>query len=169
MMKKAVLSGSREQLTTIDGLELRLLRDAKEEVELLERRRRSARTGDHPDEGNSSFDDADILIVDYDLTASGEQQGGPAETGERVAYLARCYSKCGTIVALNQYNVTATFDLSLIGHISSFADINISGDQISNPAALGKTTGRIRSVVVAGPHGRLHASEKSRSVAHGQN
>lgn len=130
--------GIKEQLISINGLELRLLQNAKEEVELLERRRRSARTGDDPDEADSSFDHADVLIVDYDLTASREQQGGPAETGERVAYLARCYSKCGTIVALNRYNATATFDLSLIGHISSYADINISGDQIGNPALWGR-------------------------------
>jgi hypothetical protein len=131
--------GIRDQLTTVDGLDLRLLQDAKVQVELLERRRRSARTGNDHDEERSSFDEADVLIVDYDLTASGDQQGGPAETGERVAYLARCYSKCGTIVALNQYSVTATFDLSLIGHISSYADINLSGDQIGNPALWGRS------------------------------
>ena len=129
--------GIKEQLSTVDGTDVRLLEDANAQVEIMEQRRRSARAGKQNNE-RTAFDEADVLIVDYDLTASGEHQSGPAETGERVAYLARCYSKCGTIVALNQYNVTATFDLSLIGHISSYADINISGDQIGNPALWGR-------------------------------
>ena len=40
-------------------------------------------------------------------------------------------------MALNQFNVTAAFDLTLIGHISSYADMNISGDQIGNPGLWG--------------------------------
>jgi hypothetical protein len=127
----------KQQLGAIDNIELRLLDQAKDQVELLEQRRRLARSSEQGSYKDTAFDEADILIVDYDLTASGEDQSGPAETGERVAYLARCYSQCGTIVALNQFNVTATFDLSLIGHISSYADINISGDQIGNPALWG--------------------------------
>jgi hypothetical protein len=129
--------GIKQRLSDIENVELRLLDQAKDQVELLEQRRRLARTSKPGIYEETVFDKADILIVDYDLTASGENQSGPAETGERVAYLARCYSKCATIVALNQYNVTATFDLSLIGQISSYADVNISGDQIGNPALWG--------------------------------
>jgi hypothetical protein len=134
--EQGTAAGIKDMLSAIEGADLKLLQDANLEVEILERRRRSARSDDEVNEP-SVFDDADILIVDYDLTGTDERQGGPAETGERVAYLARCYSRCGTIVALNQYAVTATFDLSLVGHISSYADINISGDQIGNPALWG--------------------------------
>lgn len=127
----------KEQLNDIPDAEIRLLESAKAEVEILERRRRSARNRQY-EEGPSAFDEADILIVDYDLTSSDDSESGPAETGERVAYLSRCYSRCRTIVGLNRYNVTATFDLSLISHIESYADLNITGDQIGNPALWGR-------------------------------
>ena len=47
-----------------------------------------------------------------------------APTGERVAYIARCFSACGFIIALNQYNNQGQpiFDLTLPGHVNSFAD-----------------------------------------------
>jgi hypothetical protein len=128
----------KEQLDGIAGIQIQLLDLANNEVETLERRRRDSRSGASIGNEDTAFDKADILIVDYDLTsADDKEQGGPAETGERVAYLARCYSKCGTIVALNQFNAATTFDLTLIGHISSYADLNISGDQIGNPSLWG--------------------------------
>jgi hypothetical protein len=49
-----------------------------------------------------------------------------------VAYLARCFSDCGLIVALNQYG-TRTFDLTLKGHVESYADLNIGVNQLDNP------------------------------------
>src|SRR5262249_39988350 len=52
-------------------------------------------------------------------------------TGENLAYLARCYSRCGLIVGLNQFG-TNDFDLSLKGHPESCADLNVGGNQISN-------------------------------------
>jgi hypothetical protein len=129
----------KDRLDDIAGLEVNLLENATAEVERLEARRRATRAhNNEAGEDDNAFDLADILIVDYDLTSSDENQSGPAETGERVAYLARCYSRCATIVALNQFTVTATFDLNLIGHISSYADVNISGDQIANPALWGR-------------------------------
>lgn len=82
------------------------------------------------------FDDADILIVDYDLLELPEQSAQRSivgETGERLAYLARCFSKCGYIIALNQFDRSPTFDLTLRGNIESYADLNLCSEDISNP------------------------------------
>jgi hypothetical protein len=78
--------------------------------------------------GDNLFDEAAILIIDYDLLQLYQDE---FLTGEAVAYIARCYSKCGTIVALNQYG-SNNFDLTLKGHPTSFADLNVGSMQISN-------------------------------------
>jgi hypothetical protein len=75
------------------------------------------------------LDGADIFVVDYDLI---EAKGEDYLTGETVAYLARCYSRCGVIVALNQFYRRPTFDLTLKPQLDSFADINISADDLQN-------------------------------------
>jgi len=73
------------------------------------------------------FDETKILIVDYDLISLNE-------TGEEVAYLARCFSECGLIVGVNQFAREGfTFDLTLQGHPESFADLNLLVDQIFEP------------------------------------
>ena len=75
------------------------------------------------------IDDAAILIVDYALYDLDAQV-----TGERIAYLARCYSRCGLIVALNQFPPydDEYFDLTLCGHLESYADLNIPSDSLAN-------------------------------------
>ena len=103
-------------------------------IEALETRLRQSRNGDINDYPSNDaakiIDEADALVIDYalfDLDSS--------VTGERIAYLARCYSKCGVIVALNQYPpyVEEYFDLTLRGHLESYADINIPSISLSNP------------------------------------
>ena len=91
-------------------------------------------TDDLDDEAADDFDDADILVIDYDLLDLGGEAEASHLTGERVAYLARCYSKCGLIVALNQFaNDDPTFDLNLTGHARSYADLNIASGDLCNP------------------------------------
>ncbi|GID32673.1 hypothetical protein [Paractinoplanes brasiliensis] len=114
-------------------------------IGILEARRRSARGAAEKDQHSkrealveTPFDSAAMVIVDYDLIdlrAEGDQNAyaGPSETGERVAYLARCYSRCDTIVALNQFVRQSTFDLRLRGHLSSYADLNIASDDLMRP------------------------------------
>ena len=103
----------------IDALEIRL-KDAKD-----------GKIKDYPIEDAAKiFDDAAVLAIDYslfDLDAS--------ITGERIAYLARCYSKCGIIIAMNQYPpyVEEYFDLTLRGHLESYADLNIPSGSLNNP------------------------------------
>lgn len=108
----------------------------------LEKRQRQARentgktTGKFSeDNGDHPFDNTDVLLVDYDLVRLGSTESTSstqAESGERVCYLARCYSTCGTIVAYNQFSYQAAFDLTLRGHIRSFADLNVSTDSAAS-------------------------------------
>ena len=70
----------------------------------LQERRDVARTGGDGRSAGSSrnlLDDVDVLILDYDLYELGTKGSVKAHervTGEEVAYLARCYSRCRTIV-----------------------------------------------------------------------
>lgn len=84
---------------------------------------------------SSKFDDMDILIIDYDLLNSDSYS---FITGEVVAYLARSFSKCGLIIGINQFGYN-NFDLTLKGHIDSYCDLNIGGEQIDNPNLWGGT------------------------------
>ena len=100
----------------------------KEAMDILQQRRRGVReSGSWSDDLVTILDKADIFVIDYDLFDTD-----PFLTGEDVAYSARCFSKCGLIVGLNQY-YEVDFDLTLKGHIDSFADLNIRGGQLSNP------------------------------------
>jgi hypothetical protein len=75
------------------------------------------------------FDETSVLIVDYDLIRFGQ----PGLTGETVTYLARCFSKCKVIVGVNVTGQANSFDLTLVDHLDSFADLNIGSDQLKTP------------------------------------
>jgi hypothetical protein len=103
----------------------------EEEMKALDSRRRifRKRENSYPE---SLLDKVSILIVDFDLLESFN----PFITGESVSYLGRCFSKCGLIVGMNQYDrrgQPTSFDLSLRGHPESFADLNICSEQLNNP------------------------------------
>jgi len=111
----------------------------EEIVSGLERRRRDARK--NPAWGSTNdLDSAGILILDYDLL---DPKKGTYLTGESVAYLARCYSRCGLIIGLNQFGENP-FDLTLRGHPESYADLNLGGRQIANPGLWGDRWIRFR-------------------------
>lgn len=108
----------------VQAVETRHFKDA---VQDLQARREASRNNSASATPVPLFDDAAMLIVDYDLLAL-------KETGEDVAYLARCYSECGTIVGVNQFAREGfTFDLTLQGHPESYADLNLLADQLFNP------------------------------------
>jgi hypothetical protein len=105
--------------------------DVVKGIEQLEGRRASAREGGdcvHP--GDALFDRADVLVLDFDLFGLDRRI---SVTGEDVAYLARCYSLARVIVGLNQFGENP-FDLTLVDHPESYADLNIGGNQLSNPS-----------------------------------
>jgi len=114
----------------VQGLAGRALGTA---IKALEARREVARSSRKraADWEEHEFDKADILIIDYDLLNVDDPAS--AMSGENVAYLARCYSHCGLIVGLNQYDRENAFDLSLRGHPESYADVNLSADQLDSP------------------------------------
>jgi hypothetical protein len=99
-------------------------------VDTLETRRAQARNAEPPAYTDTcKLDDANLLIVDYDLLSL---KSAGVMTGENVAYLARCFSQCGFILGLNQFGVNP-FDLTLKGHPESFADLNIGSEQLTTP------------------------------------
>jgi hypothetical protein len=106
------------------------------EMKALEGRRRACRKKEEswPE---SRLDEASMLIIDYDLLESFN----PFVTGEEVSYLGRCFSKCGLIIGMNQFDrrgQPTSFDLNLRGHPKSFADLNISSIQLDNPGLWSK-------------------------------
>lgn len=80
------------------------------------------------------FDHTAVLLVDYDLLCF-ESNGWL--TGENVAYLARCYSTCQAIVSVNLTAQANPFDLTLVDHLDSFADVNIGEAQLTARALWG--------------------------------
>jgi hypothetical protein len=108
------------------------IKDFKSTLTDLEARRRKARGQEINASkwGKNLFDSVTVLIVDYDLLKFNKED---YLTGEGVAYLARCYSRCGFIIALNQFGENV-FDLTMTGHPDSFADLNLGSRQLSNSA-----------------------------------
>jgi hypothetical protein len=133
--------GRREQWKTdleqlLDGecaVEL-LTDDFVTELETLKNRELAARERPEDRDADCRFDAAEILIVDYDLV---HFEGTGWVTGENVAYLARCYSTCDVIVGVNLTGQPNPFDLTLVDHLDSFADVNIGSDQLTSPALWG--------------------------------
>ena len=113
-------------------------------IKTLEQRRIDFRNGEIdleniPKDDEEEIDNASIFVIDYDLLDSQEGEKKEGEelftgslTGEIVAYLVRCFSKCKLIVGLNQYGDNP-FDLTLRGDIDSFADVNLGEKQLDNP------------------------------------
>jgi hypothetical protein len=99
----------------------------------LRKRRVAARAGEEILSESNFLDETDVLIIDYDLLALNE-------TGEEVAYLARCFSDCGIIIGVNQFAREGfTFDLTLLGHPESFADLNLLLEQVFDPGLWSST------------------------------
>ena len=103
----------------------------QELIGLLNRRRDAWRPGSNENVSieSTDVDDADVVVVDYDLlrySAAGDT------TGSRLAYLLRCFTKCGLIIVLNEYGSNA-FDLSLCSPSLDFADLHLGDVQIGNP------------------------------------
>lgn len=77
----------------------------------------------NPPETETEFDRAEVLVVDYDLLEVDADNA--RHTGEGFARMARLYSDCEFVIVMNQYADRAMFDLEMLGHLESFADLNI--------------------------------------------
>lgn len=101
-----------------------------DEVAVLERRRIAWRAGQNHDE-ETTFDTADVVVVDFDHAHSGDMG---STTGEDLAYLVRSFSSAGTIVVLNQFLRTIDLTMWDPAERTSFADVNVRSDAIGSPA-----------------------------------
>ena len=103
-------------------------------ISVLEQRRITFRAEEESTkDGAEEIDNASIFIIDYDLLGSQVEESHVGSlTGEIIAYLVRCFSKCKLIVGLNQYG-SNPFDLTLRGDLDSFADLNLGEEQLVNP------------------------------------
>ena len=103
-------------------------------INVLEQRRIAFRGNEESTKDSAEeIDNASIFIIDYDLLGRQVEESRVGSlTGEIVAYLVRCFSKCKLIVVLNQYG-SNPFDLTLRGDLDSFADLNLGEDQLDNP------------------------------------
>ena len=116
-----------------------------ERLMTLVRNRRNAwrQHSDNPEpSGNDihKLDNADVIVVDYDLLL---YSGITDTTGSGLAYLLRCFSRCGFIIVLNEYGDN-TFDLSLGSPTDNFADLHVGAMQIGNPGLWGTSFGGYR-------------------------
>lgn len=108
------------------------LEDFLECLKALHRRKKSARNSTKEDEEPIPFDDASVLVVDYELLDLGDDFG--LVSGEEIAYHARMYSKCGLIVILNEPPYGRNrFDLTFRGYPETFADLHVSGQLLASP------------------------------------
>jgi hypothetical protein len=100
----------------------------REQMAKLTKRQRDLRLGKKKYTTTSEFDDASVLIFDYDLIGSDPNV---VWTSETVAYLARCFSDCGLILGVNLPGIYE-FDLTLRETLESYADINVVAKQVAN-------------------------------------
>lgn len=92
-------------------------------------RSRDFRAGTSHCDDSTSLDECDLLVIDSDLR-SAEEVG--LVSGLDLAYAARCFSDVGCIVILNAFGENP-FDLTLLGHRRSFADVHLGSQQLRNP------------------------------------
>lgn len=123
-----------ERLENIPELEREFEMDSISDEEFLraveslrERVRHSRNRRTNEDDWNSRFDEASVSIIDYDLIDAASI----SENGEEIAYYLRFFSKCNFIIGLNRFG-QSTFDLTLMGHVDSYADLNIGARDLAN-------------------------------------
>lgn len=86
---------------------------------------RDAAGGDLPE---TDLDAADVLVIDADLR---DARDAGLTSGLDLAYSARCFSNAAVIIVLNAFGEN-TFDLTLVGHRRSYADIHLGAAQLGN-------------------------------------
>lgn len=111
-----------------EGHSVERIADPLPAIQVLVDRKKAAQDAGSFDIGEPTpFDDFDVLVVDYDLIHIDE--GGNRTTGEGVARLVKAYSRGNLVVVLNQFS-KVDFDLTMTGHLESWADVNIDSRSI---------------------------------------
>lgn len=100
------------------------------ELSVLHERRHAFLQGDEGyDSEESVLDSTSVLVVDNDLF---DIPSFNDYTAEMVATRAGVYTDCGYIVVLN-YTPDTDFDLSLVGHPDSKADLHVNAKFVADP------------------------------------
>lgn len=130
-----------ERIGAIIGPEnVQMLQDPVKQLQSLLARRYDLRqpNGSFPEAPPLQIDEADVLVVDYDLTLIDKDV---RHTGEEIARLARMFSDCGYVIVMNQFPGVG-FDLTLKGHLEqSYADLNIDAELVGRPALWSRQDG----------------------------
>jgi hypothetical protein len=126
----------KQELDELPGMESRfevLVVEADEfnrDMKILEGRREALREKTEVASTRTIFDDAAVLIVDYDLYDYDPKH---LFTGDSVAYLARSFSSCGFIVGVNQDRMPNPFDATLTANSRLPTDLSIGNRQVADP------------------------------------
>jgi hypothetical protein len=80
--------------------------------------------------GTLKFDDADILVIDYDLASLFGDEA--LMTGELLASLCRRFSFAGPVISVNRFG-PRHFDLSFKNLATSRADLSVSHEDLADP------------------------------------
>jgi hypothetical protein len=106
----------------------------------LYQRREDIGASKPPDMAPTLLDEADVLIVDFDLRDLKDHLG--FATGEEIAYSARLFSSAKIIVVLNHPNTGLNnFDLTLQRDREFRADLYVGYEQCLNPGLWTATPG----------------------------
>lgn len=136
---RACLSGAAAEVKSLTPA------DFGRAVKALNDRVLSAKSGESSEgDGADEIDNADVLVLDSDLTPDPDSQSGAdphgyvekylvGEVGQTVARLARAHSRVGSIVVVNQSVKRRTFDLTMTRWRSGWADVYITHDDVDNP------------------------------------
>lgn len=116
-----------------------------EAVRALHERLKASKAGEDasPDDAARAFDDADILVIDSDLTPDPRAKFDAGNTtvideylvgeyGSNVARLARAYTTAGVLVVVNHIYKQRTFDLTMTRFADLPADAYITSTDLDN-------------------------------------
>lgn len=107
---------------------------------VLADRQKRARRGDFGRDASTPLDDADIVVIDFDLTPAQEDRLEDEEVqplvgsfGDAFAHLVRCHTDAGFTVVANQPPFYGpTFDLTMIQFSFGLADLNVTDSDLAN-------------------------------------
>lgn len=126
--------------------------DFAQAVKALNERLTAAKAGDWSPRSDAAtvIDNADLLVLDSDLTPDPSSAGGAApskdvqtylagEIGSEVARLARAFTTAGAIAVVNQGAKTRTFDLTMMRTATEPADLYLTEEDLDNAQVWGST------------------------------
>jgi hypothetical protein len=108
---------------------------------LLDRRETLGKKANRITRGESQFDDARIVVIDYDLAPLFQSEA--LMTGEILASLVRQFSWAGPIISVNRFG-KQKFMLTLFGESRGWADLNVSHEDLGNSGLWSHTWKRYR-------------------------